>query len=135
MKNLTTRRLTSSDLRKGSMQGESVNYLRRNGAFFGLIITSPISLLLLVSSEKHWSFSGDQDYFGHSNDAIVAIGVTTNNASIEHILGIAAGKSYATLNATQCTITFTPRIFNISVSLSDRSINVTDISNGVFMSP
>ena len=79
--------------------------------------------------------SGDSeeysDYFGHSNDAIVAIGVTTNNASTEHILGIAAGKSYATLNATQCTITFTPRIFNVSISLSDRSINVTDISNGV----
>ena len=78
--------------------------------------------------------SGDSeeysDYFGHSNDAIVAIGVTTNNASTEHILGIAAGKSYAALNATQCTITFTPRIFSVSVSLSDHSINVTDISNG-----
>ena len=35
------------------------------------------------------------DYFGRSNDAIVAIGATTNNASTEHILGIAAGKSYA----------------------------------------
>lgn len=79
--------------------------------------------------------SGDSeeysDHFGHSNDAVVALGVTTNNASTEHILGIAAGKSYATLNAIQCTITSIPRIFNVSVSLSDRSINVTDISNGV----
>ena len=71
------------------------------------------------------------DYFGHSPDAIVAIGVTTNNDSTEHILGIAAGKSYDALNATQCTITFIPRTFNVSVSLSDRFINVTDSSSGI----
>ncbi len=71
------------------------------------------------------------EYFGHSSDAIVAIGVTTNSASTEHILGIAAGKSYASLNATQCSIAFTPKTFNVSVSLSDHSINVTDFSDGV----
>ena len=70
------------------------------------------------------------EYFGHDTDAIVAIGVTTNNASTERILGIAAGKSYAALNSTQCTIHFTPRIFSVAVSLSDRSINVTDIAAG-----
>ena len=61
----------------------------------------------------------------------MAIGVTTNKDSIERILGIAAGKSYNTLNATQCTITFIPRIFNVSVSLSDHLINVTDSSSGI----
>lgn len=71
------------------------------------------------------------DYFGHGSDAIVAIGVTTNKDSTERILGIAAGKSYDTLNATQCTITFVPRAFNVSVSLSDHSINVTDSSSGI----
>lgn len=71
------------------------------------------------------------DYFGHSSDAIMAIGVTRNNASTERILGIAAGDSYAALNATQCTINFTPKIFSVSVSVSDRSINVTEFSNGV----
>ena len=71
------------------------------------------------------------DYFGHSTDAIVAIGVTTNNASTERVLAIAAGNSYASLNATQCTIAFMPRTFNVSVSLSDHSINVTDFSIGV----
>ena len=70
------------------------------------------------------------EYFGHSTDAIVVIGVTTNNASTERILGIAAGKSYAALNSTQCTIHFTPRTFSVSVSLSDRPINVTDIAAG-----
>ena len=71
------------------------------------------------------------DYFGHGSDAIVAIGVTTNKDSTEHILAIAAGKSYDTLNATQCTITFIPRTFNVSVSLSDHFINVTDSSSGI----
>ena len=70
-------------------------------------------------------------YFGHGSDAIVAIGVTTNNNSTERILGIAAGKSYDNLNATQCTITFIPRTFNVSVSLSDHFINVTDSSSGI----
>ena len=71
------------------------------------------------------------DYFGHGLDAIVAIGVTTNNDSTERILGIAAGKSYDNLNATQCTINFIPRTFNVSVSLSDHLINVTDSSSGI----
>lgn len=69
-------------------------------------------------------------YFVHGSDAIVAIGVTANNESTEHILGIAAGESYAALNATQCTVTFTPIVFNVSVSLSDHSINVTETANG-----
>lgn len=69
-------------------------------------------------------------YFGHSSDAIVAIGVTTNNETTKHILGIAAGASYAALNATQCSVTFTPKTFNGSVSLLDHSINVTETANG-----
>lgn len=80
MKNLNTRRLTSSDFRKGSMQGESVNYLRRNGAFFGLIITSPISLLLLVSNEKHWSFSGGAYNTVNKNRASVQLAVQVVSA-------------------------------------------------------
>ena len=71
------------------------------------------------------------DYVGHGTDAIVAIGVTANNASTERVLAIAAGKYYASLNATQCTVAFTPRTFNVSVSLSDHSVNVTDFSIGV----
>ena len=76
-------------------------------------------------NSQEWS-----TYFGHSSDAIVAIGVTTNNETTKHILGIAAGTSYAALNATQCSVIFTPKIFNISVSLSDHSINVTETANG-----
>lgn len=80
--------------------------------------------------------SGDRpeeysEFFGHNADAIVSIGVTTNNATTERILLIAAGKSYATLNATQCTINFSPKIFNVSVSLVNHSINVTEASDGI----
>lgn len=35
------------------------------------------------------------------------------------------------MNATQCIINFTPRIFNVSVDILDHSINVTDSSVGV----
>ena len=66
------------------------------------------------------------EYYGHSSDAIVAIGVTGNSASTERMLGIAAGSDYATLNATQCTFDFVPRTFNVSVNIRDRSINVSD---------
>ena len=71
------------------------------------------------------------EYYGHGSDAIVAIGVGETEASTERILGIAAGSSYAALNATQCTVNFTPKIFNVSVDVRDRSINVTEVSNGV----
>ncbi len=71
------------------------------------------------------------EFYGHNTDAIVSIGVTANNASTERILGIAAGESYATLNATQCTINFSPKTFNVSVSLTDHSINVTEVSDGI----
>ena len=71
------------------------------------------------------------EYYGHNSDAIVAIGVAERDTSTERILGIAAGKNYAALNATQCTICFTPRIFNVSVDLLDHSISVTDSSVGV----
>ena len=71
------------------------------------------------------------EFYGHNSDAIVSIGVTANNASTDRILGVAAGDSYATLNATQCTLRFSPKIFNVSVSLLDHFINVTEASNGI----
>ena len=76
-------------------------------------------------NSQEWS-----TYFGHSSDAIVAIGVTTGNETTKHILGIAAGASYATLNATQCSVTFTRRAFEISACLSDHSVTVTGTANG-----
>ena len=37
---------------------ESVNFLRRNGNFFGLIVTTTVSLLLVTSNQRQWSISG-----------------------------------------------------------------------------
>ncbi|KAL9630412.1 MAG: hypothetical protein Q9164_006429, partial [Protoblastenia rupestris] len=69
--------------------------------------------------------SGDSEsyseYYGHRSDAIVAIGITNNNASTERILGIAAGASYAALNATQCTFHFIPKIFNFELISNDQT--------------
>lgn len=75
--------------------------------------------------------SGDteehSDYIGHGNsDTIVAIGVAKNNESTDRVLGIAAGKNYKFLNAAQCNADFTPTLFNVSIGLIDRSINVTE---------
>ncbi|KAF7556666.1 hypothetical protein G7Z17_g1204 [Cylindrodendrum hubeiense] len=44
------------------------------------------------------------DYFGHSPDAIVAMGVAMGTG--KRFLGIAAGSSYHALNATQCAVDF-----------------------------
>lgn len=70
------------------------------------------------------------EYYGHSPDAIVAIGVAAHSATTDRILGIAASKSYAALNATQCNVTFAPRIFDVSVGLQDRFIKVNESPPG-----
>ncbi|KAK2030811.1 hypothetical protein LX32DRAFT_311069 [Colletotrichum zoysiae] len=64
------------------------------------------------------------EYIGHSPDAIVAVGVAHSFESIRRYISIAAGKSYLALNATQCTVDFTPTRFNVSVGIRGRNITV-----------
>ncbi|KAK2058713.1 hypothetical protein LY76DRAFT_654428 [Colletotrichum caudatum] len=64
------------------------------------------------------------EYIGHSPDAIVAVGVAHSSESIRRYISIAAGKSYLPLNATQCTVDFTPTRFNVSVGIRGRNITV-----------
>ncbi|KAJ0270910.1 hypothetical protein COL940_011342 [Colletotrichum noveboracense] len=64
------------------------------------------------------------EYVGHSTDAIVAVGVAHSPESIRRYVSIAAGKSYLALNATQCTVDFTPTRFNVSVGIRGRNITV-----------
>ncbi|KAH6686891.1 hypothetical protein F5X68DRAFT_13087 [Plectosphaerella plurivora] len=66
----------------------------------------------------------DSEYFGHSPDSIVAIGVAHSIKSPRRYLSIAAGEGYRSLNASQCTVDFTPKRFDVYVNLSDRSIKV-----------
>ena len=71
------------------------------------------------------------EYYSNSGGSkIVAIGVSRNQESSQRIIGIAAGSNYAFLNATQCNIEFLPTLFNVSVGLVDRSINVSEVSAG-----
>ncbi|TVY16414.1 hypothetical protein LARI1_G006951 [Lachnellula arida] len=78
--------------------------------------------------------SGDlveySEYYAHQGGVIVAIGVSRNLDSPQRILGIASGQSYRALDSTQCTVNFVPKLFNVFVDLVDRSINVTEVSNG-----
>ncbi|KAK0510924.1 hypothetical protein JMJ35_006476 [Cladonia borealis] len=71
------------------------------------------------------------EYYSNSNGSkIVAIGVSRNKESSQRILSIAAGSGYTFLNATQCTVEFLPTLFNVSVGLVDRSINVSEVATG-----
>ncbi|KAH7362274.1 hypothetical protein B0T11DRAFT_280536 [Plectosphaerella cucumerina] len=66
----------------------------------------------------------DSEYFGHSPDSIVAVGVAHSIKSPRRYLSIAAGQGYRSLNASQCTVDFTPKRFDVYVNLRDRSIRV-----------
>ena len=79
--------------------------------------------------------SGDlreySEYYSNSGGSkIVSIGVSRNQESSQRIIGIAAGSNYTFLNATQCNVQFLPTLFNVSVGLVDRSINVSEVSAG-----
>lgn len=79
--------------------------------------------------------SGDLDEYSEcyahpGGGVIVAIGATRNLDSPQRILAIAAGQSYIALNPTQCTVNFVPKLFDVFVDLVDRSINVTEVSDG-----
>jgi hypothetical protein len=67
------------------------------------------------------------EYFGHNADTIVAVGVAFSGESPRRYLAIAAGSNYGALNATQCTVDFTPTLFNVSASLAGRNISVTPV--------
>lgn len=68
-------------------------------------------------------------YIGHTNDSIVGIEVAAAPVDDRRMLGIIAGSSYQNLNATQCTMTFTPTTFNVCVGVVARNITVTPIGS------
>jgi hypothetical protein len=74
-------------------------------------------------------------YVGHGTSAIVAIGVAHPVTSPRRHLAIAAGSSYALLNATQCTIDFNPSLFDVSVGLPGRNITVTRLADAADIDP
>ena len=67
-------------------------------------------------------------YVGHDLSAIVAMGVAYDVASERKYVGIAAGSSYGFLDQIQCSIDFKPSMFEVTVSLPAKNINVTRIS-------
>lgn len=85
--------------------------------FFPVVGSLPNS----SESEEH------SEHIGHRSKPIVAIGSLpmTPSQSVHLISQLA--KTYAGLNATQCSVSFTPKFFNVSVSLSDHSINVNPV--------
>ncbi|KAF6810589.1 hypothetical protein CSOJ01_06268 [Colletotrichum sojae] len=67
------------------------------------------------------------EYIGHDSSSIVAMGVADSPESPRRYMSIAAGEKYKALNATQCTIDFTPVLFQVSVNIGDKSIKVTPL--------
>jgi hypothetical protein len=64
------------------------------------------------------------NFIGHTGKAIVAMGVAWSDRSPRNYIALTAGEAYAYLNSTQCEITFTPTLFNVSVDLSNLNITV-----------
>ncbi|KAF6838282.1 hypothetical protein CMUS01_04710 [Colletotrichum musicola] len=64
------------------------------------------------------------EYIGQDSSSIVAIGVAHSSKSPRRYISIAAGEKYKALNATQCTIDFTPVLFQVVVNIGDKSIKV-----------
>ncbi|WYZ35699.1 hypothetical protein EsH8_X_000346 [Colletotrichum jinshuiense] len=77
------------------------------------------------------SVGGEQfsEYIGHDSSAIVAVGVAYSPDSARRYVSIAAGKSYLALNATQCTLDFTPTLFNVSVGIKGRNVTVMPLKD------
>ncbi|GJC78313.1 hypothetical protein ColLi_01151 [Colletotrichum liriopes] len=67
------------------------------------------------------------EYVGHDTKAIVAVGVAHSPESPRRYISIAGGESYLALNATQCTVDFTPTLFNISVGIRGRNVTVSPV--------
>ncbi|GFF54514.1 hypothetical protein IFM46972_10041 [Aspergillus udagawae] len=65
-------------------------------------------------------------YIGRGDRTIVGIGVSSQPTAYtaKRYLAIAAGDYYTPLNATQCTVTYTPTRFNVSVDIPSRNITV-----------
>lgn len=74
-------------------------------------------------------------YVGHGTSATVAIGVAHPITSPRRYLAIAAGSSYAMLNATQCAIDFNPSLFDVSVGLPGWNIIVTRLADAAEINP
>jgi hypothetical protein len=77
--------------------------------------------------------------WGPAPDAVVAWSVgsccNTNNGSAPFILSIAAGKSYSALDKLQCQIYFQPTLFDVRVSVRNRTIHVEPQRNIVVSDP
>lgn len=68
-------------------------------------------------------------YIGRGDRTIVGIGVSSQPTTFtaRRYLAIAAGDYYAPLNATQCTVTYIPARFNVSVDIPSRNITVAKL--------
>jgi hypothetical protein len=77
--------------------------------------------------------------WGPAPDTVVAWSVSsccnTNDGTPPFILSIATRKSYAALDKLQCQIYFQPTLFNVRVSISNRTIHVEPQRNIVVSDP
>ncbi|PYH28569.1 uncharacterized protein BO87DRAFT_451169 [Aspergillus neoniger CBS 115656] len=69
-------------------------------------------------------------YTGWSTDTIVALGVASQPAAYtkERYVAAAAGSYYASLNASQCLISFVPRWFLVNVAIQEKLVDVVPLN-------
>ncbi|KLU81869.1 hypothetical protein MAPG_00950 [Magnaporthiopsis poae ATCC 64411] len=93
---------------------------------FRITVSNPRSLWIYAARGRLPDSTSEEysSYFGHSPKAIVAMGVAAAPARPRYV-GIAAGEFYKQLDAIQCSIDFSPARFNVTVSLTNRTISVS----------
>ncbi|KAF2720051.1 hypothetical protein K431DRAFT_227396 [Polychaeton citri CBS 116435] len=62
-----------------------------------------------------------------STDGVVSIGGVNNDQSPDYFVAFAAGANYRQLDTIQCQCFFHPTAFNVSVSMSNRTISVSSL--------
>ncbi|GKZ64551.1 hypothetical protein AnigIFM50267_005618 [Aspergillus niger] len=72
-------------------------------------------------------------YTGWSTDTIVALGVASQPAAYtkERYVAAAAGSYYASLNASQCLISFVPSWFSVNVGIQEKVVDVVPLNNTI----
>lgn len=94
------------------------------------VITTIPGLDMLYAAHGKPPNSNEPEYsvmVGHTEDAIVSMGVGRNQSDSRRVVAIASGKSYQNLNSTQCTLDYIPTKFEVNVELQGRNITVTPV--------
>jgi hypothetical protein len=114
----------------------NVNCIKNQSALFWIqpVSTSSTIRIVAATGELPNSMRGEGEYSEYATigdgEGVLAFGIATgqHRDNSSHVLAIAAGNKYADFNGTQCTMTFEPVLFQVSVNTTEKLVEVTPIS-------